>query len=452
MVQQVAEYAERHGMFPPGSRVGVAVSGGADSVCLLHVLFEMAPRWNLRLEVLHLDHGLRGDASKQDAEFTAALARSLGLPFHLERAGKLVGNLEEAGREARRAFFLRFLHGGLLQRIALAHTRNDQAETVLFRLLRGAGPTGLAAMRPVTPEGFVRPLLETGREEVEAFLRERGIPWREDITNVDLAFARNRIRHDLMPKLIEEWNPALIQTLCRTAELAAEEEKYWETVVDEAFAGLFHSDQPGLILRCRPFAGLPRALARRLLRKAVGKVKGNLRGVEFGHVEDLLALATASVGSGRVALPGVEAVRSFDQLRLAPPAGGARDWEILLTAPAVIALEGGKSLLRIEILSQSGYTEEGGGNDLDGFRIEGPLQLRNWRPGDRYQPVGRTHPEKVKTLFQKARIPVWERRNWPVMTMAGRILWVRQFGAAAEFAARAGCGKVLRICEEPVGQ
>lgn len=439
-------------MFPLGCRVGVAVSGGADSVCLLHVLFELAPRWSLHLEVLHLDHGLRGEASRKDAEFTAALARSLGLPFHLERAGKLEGNLEEAGREARRAFFLRFLRGGLLERIALAHTRNDQAETVLFRLLRGAGPTGLAAMRPVTPEGVVRPLLETSREEVEAFLRQRGIAWRDDVTNANLTFARNRIRHDLMPKLMEEWNPALVQALCRTAELAAEDEKYWETVVDQASAGLFQPDYPGLILHCKPLAGLPRALARRLLRKAVERVKGNLREVEFGHVAGLLALATESEGSGRVVLPGVEAVRSFDRLRLAPPGAEAQDWEITLTAPGSVPLEGGKSLLRLEILPQSGYTEEGGGDDLDGFRIEGPLQLRNWRPGDRYQPVGRNHPEKIKTLFQKARIPVWERRNWPVMTMAGRILWVRRFGPAAEFAARAGCGKVLRIREEPVGQ
>ncbi len=152
-VERVAELIRRHAMFERGQRVGVAVSGGADSVCLLHVLVELAPRWDLRLSVLHLDHRLRGEESRGDAEFVRALAARLGLPFHAEEAGSLAGdNLEQAARRARRAFFLRLLADRRLDRVALGHTRSDQAETVLYRFLRGAGTAGLAGMRPVTRE------------------------------------------------------------------------------------------------------------------------------------------------------------------------------------------------------------------------------------------------------------------------------------------------------------
>src|SRR5579885_1855165 len=205
VLQRIAEFVTRHRMFDGGQRVGVAVSGGADSVFLLHALHELAPRWNLRLSVVHIDHCLRGEESRGDAAFVRDLAGELALPFHpgecdVARLCRETGdNLEQVARAARRRFFLGFLEDGRLDRVALGHTRSDQAETVLFRFLRGAGTAGLAGIRPVTPEGLVRPLLDVERSEVEGWLRERGIPWREDSSNADLAFARNRIRRQLLP-------------------------------------------------------------------------------------------------------------------------------------------------------------------------------------------------------------------------------------------------------------
>ena len=198
----------RYRMFQPGQYVGVAVSGGADSVALLHILLELAPSLGIRLAVLHLDHMLRGDESRGDAEFVRDLAAKFDLSFHLHQVdvGRMSDNLEQAARSARYEFFGQFLISRT-HRVALGHTRSDQAETVLFRFLRGAGTAGLAGIRPVTSDGCVRPLIDVDRATIEAWLRERGIDWREDSTNHSTDFARNRIRHELLPQLTRDWNP-----------------------------------------------------------------------------------------------------------------------------------------------------------------------------------------------------------------------------------------------------
>src|SRR5580704_7352801 len=215
MLDRVAEFIAAHRMFEAGQRVGVAVSGGADSVFLLHVLRELAPRWDLRLSVIHINHGIRGAASIADAEFVRQLAATLGLPFHLRQADvpSIDGNLEEAARNVRHSFFAELIAAGAVDRVATGHTRSDQAETVLYRILRGSGLTGLSGILPVTREGLVRPLLEIDRGEIETWLRERGIAWREDQTNRDRTYARNRLRHEILPLLRDAFNPQLDQAL-----------------------------------------------------------------------------------------------------------------------------------------------------------------------------------------------------------------------------------------------
>jgi tRNA(Ile)-lysidine synthase len=453
LLDRIVETIARYGMFARGQRVGVAVSGGADSVCLLHALRELQARWNLSLSVLHVDHGLRGAESRGDAEFVRELAGRLGLDFYVHEAVIGGDNLEQAARQARRKFFLEYLRRGVADRIALGHTRSDQAETVLFRFLRGSGTTGLAAIRPVTSDGFVRPLIEVDRAEVLAYLKERGLAWREDSSNQDRAFARNRIRHDLLPLLAAE-NPALNETLAQTALLAQEDEDYWNWQIDRlarTHMGAESEDGPGaVLLRADWLAKLPKAAARRLIRRAVERAKGDLRGIDFAHIAQVLALTDTTEGHGRVQIPGLDVFRSFEWLRLAPPGEPGRNFRLPAPVPGKISLPGSEFAVILEVVegvkSNSGYNSDW--NILDWERIPGPLEFRNWRPGDQYCPAGHTSEEKIKSLFQRARIPLWERRRWPIL--AGRddvIVWTRRFGAADRYRATPGSRKILKIQE-----
>ena len=461
MIERIAKTISRYGMFQPDQRVGVAVSGGADSVCLLHVLRELAPRWNLRLTVLHLDHKLRGDESSNDAAFVHELAARLVLPFEFEEcdvAGlcrESGDNLEQAARAARLRFFNRLMESGKVDRIATGHTRSDQAETVLFRFLRGSGTAGLAGIRPIS-DGVVRPLIEIDRGEIEGYLRERGIAWRTDSSNASTAFARNRIRHTLLPQLTEHWNPALPETLAHTADWAQAEEAYWESELARLTPVHLIADPPAVLLRVEDLADLHLAVTRRLIRRAVKMAKGDLRGVGFEHLAGILELAASTEGHGRLQIPGVDVFRSFGWLRLAPPTTDNlenRNYRLPLPVPGAVELPGQRWIVHTELSENTNVTETSEGvyngcvGCLDWNRISGSLEVRNWRPGDQYQPAGRKEAEKIKLLFQEARIPLWERRHWPIVTTGDVILWARRFGPAAAYAAGYGASPVLSIRE-----
>ena len=461
MLSRVADTIRRYSMFEPGQNVGVAVSGGADSVCLLHVLQELAPQWDLRLTVLHLNHGLRGEESHQDEQFVGDLAVRLGLPATVRAVDVAASpdNLEQAARHARMAFFREQITAGGLARIATGHTRNDQAETVLFRFLRGSGGAGLAAIRPLTTDGLVRPLLDADRRDVEQYLRERGLAWREDSSNASLQFARNRIRHRLLPQLAREWNPNIAETLHRSAEWALAEEEYWAAEVGHYAQSLIERDG-AVLLPVRDLQRLPLAVARRLVRHAVERAKGDLRGVDFEHTAAILKLASSPLGHGRVQAPGVEVERSLDWLRfvssgtIRQASGGYR---LAAPVPGVVQVTGTGIAISLELVEKAetlaplDSVYNGDTGCLDWRILSGPLEIRNWRPGDRYQPKGSASEEKIKTLFQKARIPRWERSQWPVVTdgcvNGSAIVWARQFGAAMPFAATSACTTVLRIRE-----
>ncbi len=458
MIERVAAAMERHTMAAPGARIGVAVSGGADSVCLLHCLIGLAPRLRLSLLVLHLNHQLRGEESDADEQFVRELALRLELPCQVQRAdvrgiaADTRDNLEQAARRVRREFFMGFLKRGELDRIALGHTRSDQAETVLLRFLRGSGTAGLAGMRAVTADGLIRPLIEISRLEIQDYLRGRGIPWREDSSNADRTFARNRVRLDLLPELERDWNPGLAETLASAARVAADEEDYWNRTVCRAVAGQFLEEPPAILFRTDWLRRLPRALARRAVRSAIAAAKGDLRAIDLLHVERILELIDCNEGSGRIQVPGLDVFRSFDWVRLAPPGIDHlehRNYELTVQAPANITLPHGAGVLALEIgqpaTAVSGCGYNGCVTEIDWGRISGSLLVRNWRPGDQYRPLGYSRDTNLKSLFQEARIPLWERRRWPVMICRDTIVWAARFGPAVEFAATSDTRAVLKV-------
>jgi tRNA(Ile)-lysidine synthase len=412
--------------------------------------------------VLHLNHGLRGEESRGDAEFVREQAQRLGWPAIVHEVELPAdGNLEQAAREARLQFFHSAMQSERLDCVATGHTRSDQAETVLFRFLRGSGTAGLAGIRPVTHGKVVRPLIELSRGEIEQYLRSRNLEWREDSTNATLQFARNRIRHQLLPQLEREWNPAIRETLAQTAEWARAEEAYWEAEIDRLAAERLTTELGFVFSNAPALAGLPLAVARRLARRAIELAKGDLRGIDFGHVEAVLALAAGGEGHGRLQATGLDVLRSFEWLRfgtLGSYGKGDRAYSVEATVPGVVRAEAAGVEISLELIElvpiekletfdSSHCVYNGREGYLDWGRSSGRIVLRNWRPGDQYQPIGRFREEKIKTLFQEFRIPIWERRHWPVLTDGESIVWARRFGPAANRAASSGSVTVLRIRE-----
>ncbi len=456
-LDRVAAFIARHSMFHANDRAGVAVSGGADSVFLLHALRELASRWNLQLSVLHIDHGIRGAASSADAEFVAKLAADFGLPFHLHRADvpAIDDNLEQAARDVRNAFYRDLLVSGQLDRVATGHTQSDQAETVLYRLLRGSGLAGLAGILPVTEEGIVRPLLSVTRNEIKTWLGERGIAWREDETNQDRSYARNRLRHELLPLLRDSFNLRLDDALANLATLAQDEERYWQSELGPRLPQAT-SPEP-LVIPTSLLTGAPIAMARRLIRGIIQLSKGDLRQIDFQHVERILAMANSREGHDRVQIPSLDVFRSFEWIRFARLTGASpaeRDFSLPLPPQGSVELPRSSSRITLQVLEKPEAAEPYATvvNELDWQLLQEKygapsLELRNWRPGDQYRRIGQSNAEKIKLLFQETRVPLWERRNWPIITYNGIILWARRFGAAADFAASPSTRVVLRISE-----
>jgi tRNA(Ile)-lysidine synthase len=457
VTDRVLNFATRHAMFGVGQRVGVAVSGGADSVCLLHVMLALRERLGISLVVLHVDHQLRGDESRGDADFVKHLALRSGLIFHIERVnvGSNEGNLEENARHARLAFFTRLRREGVVDRIATGHTQSDQAETVLFRFLRGSGTTGLAGILPVTAEGIVRPLLAVKRSEVEYYLREKEIAWREDSSNRSERFTRNRIRHELIPLLERQFQPALVDQLANLAELSRDEDRFLDQLCEQQLSARAPGTEP--VLACSKLANLPVALARRVVRRALREVKGDLRQIDFSHVEAVMAMVRGGGSPRRIQLPGVDVRRSFDWVRFA--AAGVEQNQgrtsMPIPLPGEVELPDGHRVRVRSVGPERGYNSdeagraETGRDCLDWDRIEGPLTVRYWLPGDTYCPEGARQPEKLKQMFQIARIPLWERRFWPIIETSQGIVWSRRFGSSTTHKATPNSHRVLKVEEIP---
>lgn len=295
---RLTHWVQRHRLWAPGTRVGVAVSGGSDSVALLRLLHPLAEPSGLQLSVVHFDHGWR-EGSAADAEFVAGLAANLQLPLHAVRAGEQPeADLEQAARRQRYGYFQSLLTAGQMDRIATAHTLDDQAETVLLRLLRGTGTAGLAGVLParrLEPGGagmLVRPLLWARRAELRSWLESLEQTWREDPTNHHLDRRRNWVRHELLPLMLHA-NPSLPVRFGALAEIVRAEEAYWSEHVELMSQRVWTPTATGLQAEAAALAGLPLALQRRLIRDGVGRLQGDLRRVEFGAVEAVVeALAS----------------------------------------------------------------------------------------------------------------------------------------------------------------
>jgi tRNA(Ile)-lysidine synthase len=472
----------------PGDRLGVAVSGGADSVALLLLLLELREKLGIVLSVVHFNHKLRGKASDADEAFVAKLAAKHGLEFHAasvyvaKKAKDERANLEDAARRARYDYFSSLAESGSCTRIAVAHTADDQAETVLAHLLRGTGLAGLGGIHPIVGP-VVRPLLNVRRGELRRFLRARKQTWREDATNRDTKRMRARIRKKLLPLIEKQFQPSIVERLATLAELAREDEAFLDAIAEERVCALVRRSDEGARIGVDDLLQNPRkkdsnaettedaessektrALSTRMVRRIVESAKMRAGQLGANHVEAVVELARSGQNGSSLALPGgVEVRKERDALvfHAIENAGGRisqrkpREYEYkidLARGDAEVSVVEIGCVFRLRVIdwpAKRGETSRGG-VVLDRDRLRSPIVLRNWRPGDRLRPQGHRSTHKLKRLLNEKRVSRWERDGWPVLASGGVLVWARGFPVAAEFAANEGTRAGIVIVEEKI--
>ena len=463
LADRVAASVERQALIPRGGRVVAAVSGGGDSVALLHLLAELAGRSLLTLAgVAHVNHRLRGPASDEDERFCRDLARRFGVPCLVESAAvadvarSRRVSVERAGHHVRHAFFARAAAELGAGQVALGHTIDDQAETVLLRLIRGAGAAGLSGMRPRAGV-LVRPLLEVGRVELRRYLADGGIPFREDASNADLRVPRNRVRHELLPQL-RTYSPRIVEALARQADIARADEAWLSRRANEAAAELVSQERGLVELDAAGLAALPPALARRVARDALARVEPRRREIGFDAIERVRR--TAAGGPARTDLPGCRVERAAGRVRLVPRHGRTGPaprpgFAYRLAIPGEIAVPEAGVRVRAEVVdAAAGAVADGGGRTALVALPAAPLVVRSWRFGDRYRPLGLGgRSRKLQDLFVDRKVPRDERTRIPLVFDAdGRVVWVVGFGIGHDFRAGEGDESVLFLKVSGLGE
>ena len=462
-MDKVLKYIREQHLLQPGQRVAVACSGGADSVALLRILADLREELGVVLSVAHFHHQIRGAEADADKQFVEELASRLQLEFYCgsgnvpAHAKSQKASLETAARNLRHRWFAELIDQGKADRIATAHTLDDQAETVLMRILRGTGARGLAGIAPAQKaKHLVRPLLTTSRIEIEACLKALGQAWRQDASNLDTSHTRNRVRHTLLPLLERDFNPAIRQTLADLAELAQAEDEYWNSELSSLLPRLVHEGKPSrsgrsssgeskdvLGLDLSALRRLPLALRRQAICETARRLGVSL---EFKHIQHLITLVEHERPGKKVALPGgLVANRTAREIQFSHPAHELpKNYCYLLPIPGEVAVPELGFTIRARLIS-AGKQKASGYNatSLLNPSLLGPeLAVRNWRAGDRFFPAHSQSPKKVKELLQPARLgqelSSAQRSIWPVIESSGQIVWMRGFPVAHDFASSSG--------------
>jgi tRNA(Ile)-lysidine synthase len=474
LLRQVRQTIEAYDLIRAGEALVVGVSGGPDSLCLLHVLQRLAPDYGLVLHAAHLHHGLRGDEADADADFVRHLATAWGLPLTVEKLDvpALARDeglaFEEAARRARYAFLARTAAAVGARTIAVGHNADDQAETVLMHFVRGSGLAGLRGMLPRTPLssyrllstsgvggtspeapdqslGLIRPLLEVPRAEIEAYCDEHGLEPRFDRSNLDTTYFRNWLRLRVIP-LLEQHNPQLRAVLGRTARVLAGDYELLRSLLEEAWPHIVRQeDAEGIEFDLAAWRALPTALQRSVLREGIHRLRRTLRNINFVHVEDALLVARDGTTGDRATLPqGLILTVGYADLTIGV---GDRpqpspDWPLLapgssplaVSVPGRTPLPGSEWTLEADLLPRGDLPAGWQDNPdpwrayLDAGAVVPPLWLRPRRPGDRFRPLGMGgQVVKLADFYTNQKVPRLARDRLPLLVATWGIAWVPGF-------------------------
>jgi tRNA(Ile)-lysidine synthase len=432
-----------HQMFHQGQHLLVAVSGGPDSIALLSLLAALAPGWRLRMTVVHFNYGLRGSESDGDEAFVEAFCRERGIPLIVQRPVLIkrrgASSVQARAREARYRAMMSLADEVHADRIITGHTANDQAETMLLWMLRGAGMTGLSGMPFIREQRIVRPLLKTTRGEVLDYLKHEGLPFRQDSSNSTVFYRRNRIRHELLP-VMERITPAIVRLLERQSEVLRADEEYLEQVVDHLYRAMVVVDASGAQQFERTaLAGLPAALRRRLVRRVLRTTDPGGRAPSLRAVEQVLRLASGASKGRQMSMRGADVMRDRDRLivtgtgRQKTVHGSSRPTlpsvPVPTSMPAVVYWPGTGQTIHVQVMTKR--AAEPLQQRLphcavfDADRVSTPLVVRQWQAGDRIHPRGMGGKrKKLQDVFMDMKMCREDRSRTPLLVAPEGILWV----------------------------
>jgi tRNA(Ile)-lysidine synthase len=454
MIEKVKETIKRYSMLDRGAVVAVAVSGGLDSTVLLHALCSLKDDLGIKLVVCHLNHGLRGAESKRDHSFVEALAGKLGLPFEGGelQAGVLKGpSIQAAAREARYAFLESVALRRSASSMALAHNRDDHAETVLMRFVKGSGPGGLKGIAPVRGI-FVRPLIGVTRREIAGYAEAHHIEHVEDSSNATDKYLRNELRHDLIPHIKERYNPNIINTLARSALISARDDEYLNLRAERAYADILLADGAGsLTFNRRKFSELHPAISTRVFLKGAGLL-GKRALLYAAHVDRFLDIIDGSRPNTSFMLPGgLRVLREYDRitlltvpLRTTPRA----PFDHAIAVPGLTGVEEAGFVVSATLVPVPSATALGAASMTAFFdydAIPADLFIRNLKPGDTMVPMGMRGRKKLKDIFIDSKIPASARARTPVIYAGGSVIWAVGLRQSDDYKVIASTVKVLKL-------
>ena len=438
--QRVLGFIQEHQLISDGEKLVVAVSGGADSVCLIHILANLQEELKLKLHIAHLNHQLRGAESEADASYVADLARQLAIPATMEKRdvkgyqARERLSLEEAAREVRYSFLAQVAGAIGAERVAVGHTRDDQIETILMHLIRGSGTRGLRGLQPATlwQSGvdsltIIRPLLEISHQETENYCHQHRLTPRLDASNLSLSPLRNRIRQQLLP-FLESYNPGVAEALLRTGRIAGDDIDFLDEQVARLWDEVARQEKKSIILDKKGFDQLPPTLKRYLLRALVERLLGSTKDIEMRHVEEMMSLATKAAGK-RLSLPGgLTFSVEYNRYLLTSNLTALSPFPLLkgefpLNIPGETRLPGWR--VEATIIKQEEMSEK---DDFTAYlnlaKSGDKLMVRPRRRGDRFQPLGLAQPKKLGEFMIDAKIPNTWRGQIPIVCSEEQILWV----------------------------
>ncbi len=449
MLDKVLDTIEKHRLIEYGEGIVVGLSGGPDSVCLLHVLKNLSGRLGAKIFAVHVNHMLRGDEADADEEYCRELCRSLGIPFYSEKcdvaalAEKEGISVEEAGRIARYSIFEKYADRLGADKIAVAHNRNDQAETVLLNIIRGTGIDGLKGMDYVRGR-IIRPLLDADRSEIEAYCRENNLDTRTDRSNLESVYTRNRIRLELIPFLKENFNPSIVESLVRLAGNVREDAAFLNDKAYELYISCRLGDGRGMEhegkgcssikLDAKRLGELSGAMAGRVVRFAIRDIKGDLDGIENVHVRDILKLCKGRTGTELHLPGGIRARFAYGGLEIFSAAfekgGEIGEIDVKVRVPGKTEVADAGWIVETSVLLPKDIERcnDMGYNSLVQFfdyeKLDREIHLRNRRDGDVFKPLKGNGTKKLKKFFNEMKIPRHERDRIPLIATGNEIVWV----------------------------